>query len=142
MTNAFVSKTTTYPQLSDALTHLGFLQRVTPQFTAFRNAQFDALIILPQDALGGQVRPLHMAAARATVIGKGVATAAEFDRLLLQVRRKSAAPDVSPALSAGKPPEVVLQLPSGLAAVRPKRGTLAARAARTVGAKKRAKTAP
>lgn len=86
MTNALSVKTATYQQLTDTLTQLGFQRRVTPQFTAYRNAPLGALIVLPQDDTpGGWVRPLHLAAARATVVGKGAATAAEFDRLLLQV---------------------------------------------------------
>ena len=120
----------THPQLSDALTQLGFQKRVTPQFTAYRNARFGALIVLPPDALDERVRPLHLAAARATVVGKGVATAAEFDRLLIRARRGTAAP------SAVEPSGAVLLSPGSLTAVRPKRGALAQK---TTAAKKRAK---
>ena len=53
-------------------------------------------LVLPQEALEGPARPLHLAAARATVVGKGIAPADEFDRLM-RSHRQAASANAEPA---------------------------------------------
>ena len=92
MSNLLTPEVITYQTLSDALSHLGFKTIITSEFLAFRHAELDAYIILPPEDLSQPLSPLHRAAARATVAGKGVAPPAEFDRLLT--------PAAQPAVSA------------------------------------------
>lgn len=87
MTETQASQAVTFEQLSQALAHLGFEKHDAPEFTMFRNAEFDAGIVLPREDTLSDVRPLHLAAARATVAGKGITTSADFDRLLTQARQ-------------------------------------------------------
>lgn len=85
MTEIQTPQAITPQQLGEALALLGFKEHVTPEFTMFRNAGLDAVIILPIEEASSPVRPIHLAAARATVAGKGVASPAEFDLLLSKV---------------------------------------------------------
>lgn len=87
MTKTQILQSVTFEQLSEALTQLGFEMRETLEFTMFRNAEFDAVIILPREDASSILRPIHLAAARATVAGKGVAAPVDFDRLLIQARQ-------------------------------------------------------
>ena len=86
-----VSEVVTFPQLNEALAGLGFQKITADEFTVYRNAAFDAMLILPREGVLPHPLPMHVAAARATVAGKGVATAAEFDRRLLQAIRQGGA---------------------------------------------------
>ncbi len=61
-----------------------------PEFTMFRNTEFDAVITLPREDASATLRPLHLAAARASVAGKGVAAPSDFDQLLAQARQTPA----------------------------------------------------
>jgi len=88
MTKTQTRQAITPQQLGEALALLGFKEHVTPEFTMFRNAGLDAVIILPVEEASSPVRPPHLAAARATVVGKGVASPAEFDSLLSRAVQK------------------------------------------------------
>ena len=88
MIKSQVLRAVTFDQLSQVLAHLGFEVRDMPEFIMFRNA--DAVITLPREDASATLRPLHLAAARATVAGKGVASPADFDQLLAQARRTHA----------------------------------------------------
>jgi len=90
MTKIRALRVITLDQLSQVLASLGFEVYDMPEFIMFRNAAFDAVIILPREDDSATLRPLHLAAARATVAGKGVAAPAEFDRLLIQAGRTPA----------------------------------------------------
>ena len=90
MIKSQASRAVTFDQLSQVLALLGFDERDMPEFIMFRNAEFDAVITLPREDATATLRPLHVAAARATVAGKGVASPADFNQLLTQARRTPA----------------------------------------------------
>ena len=90
MIKSQVSRAVTFDQLSQVLAHLGFEVRDMPEFIMSRNADADAVITLPREDASATLCPLHLAAARATVAGKGVASPADFDQLLAQARRTHA----------------------------------------------------
>ncbi len=95
------SQSVTFEELSRALARLGFERHATSEFTLFRNAEVGAVIILPREDTSSDVRPIHLAAARATVAGKGIAAPADFDRLLVQ--------DAGTAVPKGKAKKARLQ---------------------------------
>lgn len=76
-----------FSQLSAALQSLDFEKISTAEFTAFRHSRSDALLVLPREDLFPEVDLLHLGAARDTVFYKGVASLAEFDRLLAEAAR-------------------------------------------------------
>jgi len=100
MTKSQASRVVTFDQLSQVLALLGFEVRDMPDFIMFRNTEFDAVIALPREDASATLRPLHLAAARATVAGKGVASPADFDQLLAQARQTPA--QTAPALPKKK----------------------------------------
>jgi hypothetical protein len=68
----------TLGQLEEALKSLGFKAAKTEQFTAFRDIERDALIILPVMEPDEVVDEPHLVAVRNTVVGKGVALPEQF----------------------------------------------------------------
>jgi len=133
MTKTQTPQAITFQQLGEALSHLGFKKHDTPEFTMFRNVERDAVIILPIEQPSSALRSMHLAAARATVTGKGVASPAEFDLLLSQ-----AAPENRPAKRARVEMEAAT-LPEGhFVTLKPKR-EVTAQVARASGVKAKAK---
>ena len=51
--------TVTFVQLTEALTGLGFKKITTEEFTAYNNAAYDALLILPPEGLLTHPLPMH-----------------------------------------------------------------------------------
>ena len=83
-----MTETITFRKLSNALSHLGFQKKTTTQFTVFRKEDQGAMIVLPPESSIVNVSPMHITAARETVIGKGVAGSQEFDQLLFSAATK------------------------------------------------------
>jgi hypothetical protein len=133
MTETQTPQAITFQQLSEALALLGFKKHDTPEFTMFRNVEFNAVIILPVEEASSSLRPTHLAAARATVVGKGVTSPAGFDLLLLKAASKD-------RLREGARAEAeAATLPEGnFVTLKPKR-EVAAQAARVSGAKAKSK---
>ena len=74
--------TITFSQLKEALLSLGFEHEETEEFTAYREADHDALILLrrmPPEAIVGDP---YLVAVRNTVTGRGVATGEKLYSLL------------------------------------------------------------
>ncbi|MEO7718906.1 MAG: hypothetical protein ABIY70_22125 [Capsulimonas sp.] len=61
-----------YAQLKKVLSSLGFAQRVTSAFTAFRDVDHDAMIMLPLMANHDLVGEAHLIAVNNTIVGKGI----------------------------------------------------------------------
>jgi hypothetical protein len=76
-------KKITFFRLGKALTSLGFDCTQTDRFTAFRDTDHDALIILPVMEPSQEVDESHLVAVHNTVTGKGVATAEQLHSRLL-----------------------------------------------------------
>ena len=88
MINVLALNDFTYGDLRAVLAPLWFKLIETPEFMAFSNEEHDALIVLPLEDMSHLVRPIHLAAARATVVGRGVTSPADFDRrFLLAIRQ-------------------------------------------------------
>jgi len=83
-----MTESITFRELSDALSHLGFQKKTTAQFTVFRKEDRGAMIVLPPESSIIHVSPMHITAARETVVGKGIAGSQEFDQLLSSAAAK------------------------------------------------------
>lgn len=78
----------TYSGLNQALTTLGFVRKETKDFTAYREAAHDALIVLPNMSADSDVGDPHLVTVRNTVTGKGIATLDGFQTLLVNLPTK------------------------------------------------------
>lgn len=72
----------TYSRLSKVLMKLGFVRKETKDFTAYRETEHDALIVLPNMSADSAVGDPHLVTVRNTIMGKGVASLAQFQTLL------------------------------------------------------------
>jgi hypothetical protein len=84
-TNSEVARIT-YGRLDKALADLGFVRRNTEAFTVYREADHDALIVLPKMQPDSRVGDPHLVTVRNTVTLKGVASADRFQTLLVKPR--------------------------------------------------------
>jgi hypothetical protein len=84
----------TYSQLTKALMLLGFERVEHNDFTAFQNAQYDALIVLPRRTGAATISPAHMLTVERTVTEKGIASLDKFTRVIGGVRRPRTAQTV------------------------------------------------
>ena len=75
----------TYGRLDRALTTLGFVRKKTDEFTAYREAAHDALIVLPNMSPTSTVGDPHLVTVLRTVEGKGVVSADQFRSLLISL---------------------------------------------------------
>lgn len=73
----------TYHTLHRVLSTLGFVRRKTPGFIAYREANHNALILLPLMSDDTVVSDPHLMAVSNTIIGKRVATQQRLQSLLL-----------------------------------------------------------
>lgn len=73
----------TYSRLSKVLTKLGFVRKETKDFTAYRETEHGALIVLPNMGANSTVGDPHLVTVRNTVMGKGVASLDQFQALLI-----------------------------------------------------------
>lgn len=73
----------TYSRLSKVLTKLGFVRKETKDFTAYRETEHGALIVLPNMNADSTVGDPHLVTVRNTVMGKGVASLDQFQALLI-----------------------------------------------------------
>lgn len=73
----------TYRRLSKVLTKLGFVRKETKDFTAYRETEHGALIVLPNMSADSAVGDPHLVTVRNTVTGKGVASLDQFQTLLI-----------------------------------------------------------
>ena len=76
----------TYGRLDGVLTEIGFVRRKTDAFTVYREADHDALIVLPNMHPDSDVGDPHLVAVRNTVTLKGVTSADRFQALLVSPR--------------------------------------------------------
>lgn len=83
--------TITFGQLKEVLASLGFEQRETDEFTAYQEADHDALIILPRMSPEAIVGDPYLVAIRSTVTGRGVATSEKLYSLLEDSARANGA---------------------------------------------------
>lgn len=74
--------TVTYGRLESALLSLGFTRHLVEGGVLYLEPSNDAHLMMPLLAADVAVRPHHLAAARLTVVGRGVAAADEFERAL------------------------------------------------------------
>ncbi len=81
----------TYSRLEKVLTTLGFVRKETDGFTAYREAEHDALIVLPRMSAGSDVGEPHLVTVRNTVTGKGIASLGRFQMLLAGLHVKPVA---------------------------------------------------
>lgn len=79
----------TYAQLNQALAALGFVCKETKDFTAYREAEHGAFIVLPHRNADSDVGDPHLVSVRNTVTGKGIASADELQALLMSPPRVS-----------------------------------------------------
>lgn len=83
---ADISKTSgqvTYKHLNQALITLGFVCRETKDFTAYREAEHGAFIVLPRRSADSAVGDPHLVSVRNTVTGKGIVSVDELQALLV-----------------------------------------------------------
>jgi hypothetical protein len=73
----------TYKQLNQALVTLGFICKETKDFTAYREAEHGAFIVLPHRNTDSEVGDPHLVSVRNTVTGKGIASVDELQALLV-----------------------------------------------------------
>lgn len=72
----------TYGQLNSVLVSLGFERRETSDFTAYREANHDAMILLPVMEPNATVIDPHLVAVSNTITGKGIAKTEELNALI------------------------------------------------------------
>ena len=81
----------TYRRLNKVLATLGFVRKETKDFTAYREVQHDALIVLPNMSAESDVGDPHLVTVRNTVTGKGIASSNKLEALLVSLPIKPAA---------------------------------------------------
>lgn len=75
-------KALTYGNLSNALVRLGFIPSEGSDYIVFREAEHDAVILLPSMPANDTVLPHHFGTVRMTVTGRGVADEEQFETAL------------------------------------------------------------
>ena len=74
-----------YGQLSELLIKLGFSRTEGDNFIAFEQRQTSALIALPRIDEEIIVTSRHLIAIKKTIVGKGIVSAIQFQRLIAEV---------------------------------------------------------
>jgi hypothetical protein len=72
----------TYEQFRQILTQLGFTPVAAPGYTIYRADDHDASLVIPDVSSTEPVLPIHLIAARETILGKGIPINARLRRLL------------------------------------------------------------
>jgi hypothetical protein len=90
----------TYKQLNQALVTLGFICKETKDFTAYREAEHGAFIVLPHRNTDSEVGDPHLVSVRNTVTGKGIASNDELQALLVSPPRVSSSTDRTQSTSS------------------------------------------
>ena len=80
MLNRYNQLDISYDQLKTVLNSFGFEQRTTPSFTAFRETEHDALIILPLMDNYDLVSEPHLIVINNTIVGKRITSEEDLFR--------------------------------------------------------------
>ncbi len=91
MDSNIAGRTVTYGMLKRALSRLGLIEIMAPGYLIYEDKDRDAIIVLPTVPDSDPVRPVHFSTAQWTVVQKGIADEATFEKLLVPTAPRSKA---------------------------------------------------